>query len=714
MPSPVRADRRSGDRREGGRRISRLLKVRGLTVTDLNPLDRSDQPGEVFERQWRRGVQFRTGVVLVALGLWGVVLQARLVKLQILDHTALLEQAERQQQDSLTLEPDRGSIVDRHGRLLAYSVDAESIGVHPKLVVDPTETTAAVCGALGDCTAEERARLLRTLKARGRPTYIRRARAVAPEQVERVKALKLPGIQIQHDTRRFYPSRDLAAHVLGYVNVDNKGLGGIEYTFDGVMRGREGRALVLVDAKGARIDTLVQSDPVPGATLELTLDLEKQAMVERELRAGVIDAGAKAGSAIVMETRTGALIALASYPTFNPNQAWLANSDAQRNRATQDIYEPGSTFKIITAAAALGEHVVQPNEIIDTGAGSMTLSGRRTIRDTSPHGAISFEDVIVTSSNVGTVKVGLRLGADRLAGYVHRFGFGQRPTRDLAGAVEGLWNPRGLDENGLASLSIGYQIAVTPLQMVTAVNAVANGGVLVEPLILRAIVRGGQREAIASRVVRRAIDPAIAATLTAMLEGVVDRGTAKLAAVPGFMAAGKTGTTEKLTEHGYSETETTASFVGYVPSRRPEYTILVVVDSPQRGRQFGGVASAPVFRRIAENLMLRDGIVPTTHPEPPIVVRDKESLPAPSQSRVAALLPATVTTGGPALMPDVVGLSAREAVGVLQQAGLHVRVSGSGLVMRQTPLPGAAIEPGAWSSLEFSRRSTAPAAEGTP
>jgi cell division protein FtsI (penicillin-binding protein 3) len=710
------SERRAADRRGLERRLSRLLAAFGTRRGDLNPLGRTDRPDEAFETGWRRTVRLRGAVVLCGLGLWGVVLQGRLVHLQVVRHDDLQQQALRQQQDARPLEAQRGDIVDRQGRLLAYSVDAERIGIFPRLTEDRARTVAAVCAALGDCTREERAKLLRDVTTRSTYTPVRRARSLAPEQVARVRALGLRGVAIDHDTRRFYPARDLAAHVLGYVSSDNRGIGGLEHVYDKTIRGVAGEALVSVDANRTAFDSIVRRDPVPGATLELTIDLEAQHVAERELRAGVEASDAKGGTAIVMNPYTGAILAVASYPAFNPNHGRATNPDAELNRAIQTAYEPGSTFKIVTAAAALEERVVRPEEIIDTGPGFIAIPGRaRLIKDDHPIGAATFEQVVVNSSNVGSVKVAQRLGVERMVRYVERFGFGERRAPDFSGVSAGLWDPNNLGASGLASVAMGYQIGVTPLQMVTAVSAVANGGLLMEPRVVGAVIRGGRREPIAPRTVRRVVEPSTAATLTAMLEGVVTDGTGKAAAIPGFMAAGKTGTAKKAGEGGYGANGYMGSFVGFVPSRRPEYTILVVIDTPRKGSYYGGVVAAPVFRRIAEALLLRAGVAPTINPEPPIVVAaGAPRRPVPVAPRTPAILPVVLTSGGPALTPDVRGLSLRQAVGMLQQAGIAARVSGHGRVVRQTPSPGSPVDTGAWSAIELSRDLTMVAPEGQP
>jgi cell division protein FtsI/penicillin-binding protein 2 len=286
-----------------------------------------------------------------------------------------------------------------------------------------------------------------------------------------------------------------------------------------------------VDAKLQRLATRVERAPVPGARLELTLDLAIQHIVERELRRGVLEHRAESGTAVVMNPMTGEILAMASYPTFDPNRPRQATDEDRRNRAVQDSYEPGSTFKIVTAAAALEHGIVKPSDLIDCSPGFISLPGRPPIPEAGRHnyGVISFEDVIVRSSNVGAIRVGLRTGAERLVDYVQRFGFGQRHLRDLAGGTPGIWNPADLNDSGVASVSMGYQIGVTPVQMAVAASAVANGGLLMRPRLVRAVDRTGEREVRQPEVLRRVIRPDTAATLTAIMEAVTDRGTARTA-----------------------------------------------------------------------------------------------------------------------------------------------------------------------------------------
>jgi cell division protein FtsI/penicillin-binding protein 2 len=492
--------------------------------------------------------------------------------------------------------------------------------------------------------------------------------------------------------------------------VENAGLGGIERAYDGVIRGQAGRMLLQVDARHNRMDSRVQVQPTSGATVELTLDLYLQHIAERELRDGVEANHAQGGAAVIMNPQNGEILALASYPTFDPNRYQQYDDDQKRDRAIQDVYEPGSTFKIVTASAALDEGVMKPTDLVDTNPGVIAFPGRKPITEAHGHnyGVLSFEDVIVKSSNIGAIKIGLRVGAERMGRYIRRFGFGQPLLRDVGGGSRGIvWDPGQLNDSALASMSMGYQVSVTPLQMATAASAVANGGTLFEPHLVGAIIHGDRRDPVPPRALGRAIDPATAATLTTIMEGVVERGTATLAKLDDFQVAGKTGTAAKLAGNHYSTTDYNTSFVGFVPSRSPALTILVVVDTPRNGSPYGGTVAAPIFKRIAEAALRQLAVTPTLDP-PPVIVASDLAAAAAAAARVSAPTSAgPVLLEGPAVMPDVRGLSARDALRVLGAVGLTVRVNGSGLVAVQTPLPGEPIESGGKSVLELRR-----AAEG--
>ena len=664
---------------------------------------REPAAAEEFEACWRGAMRRRVLVILAALALWTAGLEARLFHLQVIQHDDMVALAARQQKREMDLIPPRGDIVDRNGQLLAYSVEGQALVADPNAIEDPAGTAAQVCHALGDCDAGKLGAIGRSLARRAGFAYL--DRQVSPDQATRLDALKLPGVRLIPEPRRYYPKLELAAHVLGFVGVDNEGLGGVERTYDDVIRGTKGRMLLQVDARRKGMDSRVQQAPEPGATLELSLDLYLQHIAERELEAGVQANHASGGTAIVMDPQNGEVLALASYPTFNPNAVQQFSQDAIRDRAIQDVYEPGSTFKIVTASAALEDGVFRIGDLIDTSPGVIAFPGRKPIAEDKHHnyGVLSLEDVVVRSSNVGAIKIGLRVGAERMGRYIRAFGFGQALLPDLAGQSRGIvWNPAKLNDSALASISMGYQVGVTPVQMVTAASVVASGGVLYEPHVVRAVIRGDRREPVPVKPLRRVISPETAAMLTTIMEGVVQRGTGRPAGLDDYQVAGKTGTAAKLVNGRYSHTDYNVSFVGFVPSRHPVVAILVVVDTPRNGAPYGSVVAAPVFRRIADAVLRQLAVPSAIHP-PPVVLAD--AAPGVGVRPVVASVerPSLVPAGGPALMPDVRGLSAREALRALNAAGLTVRLRGSGFVATQAPAPGQPVDDGMTSELVLQR-----------
>ncbi len=640
---------------------------------------------------WRPVIKGRLSVAAAILAFWAVALEARLVMLQVVNHDSLVARAERQQMSRLEAPAKRGEIFDRRGRLLAYSVDADTIYAVPTDIEHPAKTAEALCRALDDCSKRDEAQLAERLGRQRAFVYVKRR--ATPLEAKRVAALGLDAIGFMKESRRFYPNRELAAHLLGYVGVDNVGLHGIEATYDSTVRGRAGSLLVQADARRHAFGRLERS-PTTGSTIELTIDEQLQFILERELAAGVAENRADGGSAVIMDPHSGEILAMASWPTFNPNLYSVVDEDHRRNRAVQDLYEPGSTFKIVTASAALEERIVTPNDLIDVRGGSIRFDSR-VINDTHDYGILSFTDVIVKSSNVGAIKVGLRIGPERLGLYINRFGFGRRTSADFPGENPGIvWNPAKLDSSALASVSMGYQVGVTPLQMAAAVSSIANGGTLYEPRVLRAVVRDGVRTPVQSKPARQSIKPETAQTLTTIMEEVVVRGTAKLAKVPGFTVAGKTGTAAKLVGGHYSTTDYNASFVGFVPSRQPLLTIIVVIDSPHAKGHVGGIAAAPVFERIARSSLRYLGVAPTINPEAPILVQRVETNPVEATALIntPAIVPLMPAERDPNVVPDLRGMSGRDALRALAQVGLTARVQGTGVVVDQQPPAGSPLE----------------------
>ncbi|HLG21858.1 MAG TPA: penicillin-binding protein 2, partial [Candidatus Manganitrophaceae bacterium] len=541
-----------------------------------------------------------------------VAIAVRLVMIQGFQNEVWLKRAERQHEKNLSIEAERGAIYDRNGNVLAMSVEVPSVYAIPAAVRDPVGASRRLAPLLGYDP--------KTLaqKLRGEKGFVWLGRKLNPERVSQIGKYKIDGIGIVMESQRFYPKRALFGHLLGFAGVDNQGLEGIERKYDDLLRGERGWLVVERDAYGKPVfpkgfDYIA---PSRGKDLYLTVDEVIQYISERELDRMIEKSRAKGGAVIVMDPWTGAILSMAVRPRFNPNAVGGSAPAEWRNRAITDAYEPGSTFKIVTAAAALEEKVVEMDEMIDCEEGAYAVQGT-VIHDHEPAGVIPFWQVISKSSNVGTVKVAERLGEERLAAYARAFGFGERLGIDLSGESPGLLRPTAQwSKRSLASVAIGQEVGVTPLQMATAASAVANGGWLMTPHLIREAREpraGGVQHAALGRVVRRAapqarrraISEETARELTRILQEVVSKsGTGPLAAIPGYAVAGKTGTAQKIdpATGRYSTDRFVSSFVGFVPADDPVVTILVMVDEPE-GEAWGGSVAAPVFSAIgAETL----------------------------------------------------------------------------------------------------------------
>jgi cell division protein FtsI (penicillin-binding protein 3) len=659
--------------------LRRSIARRRRTATKRPPAD------------WR--VKFRRRVILVsiALGAWALGIEARLATLQILEHADYVARAEKQHLRTIDAPAKRAEIIDRNGRVLATSADADTIYAVPSEIAEPDAVAAKLCSALGDCAARDRQALAERLRHRGPFAYVRRQ--VSPDQRRRVEDLNLDGIGFVKESRRFYPNKELASQLLGYVGIDNVGLGGLEAAYDAEIRGESGSVLVQTDARRHAFSRF-ERPPTAGSTVELTIDEYLQHVAERELHAGVVENHAAGGSAIILDPHSGEILAMANEPTFNPNVYREFDDRERRNRAVQDLYEPGSTFKVVTASAAIEEAVLPLTSLIDTNPGLIRFSATDVVREDASrnYGVLSFTDVIVKSSNIGAIKIGLRIGTQRLSRYVERFGFGHPVSTDFPGENPGIvWDAAKWTERALASVSMGYQVGVTPLQMVSAVSSIANGGELVEPRVIRAFDRDNGRQEVKSRVLRRTVSVNTVSALTTIMEGVVERGTGKRAQIQGYSIAGKTGTAAKLVGGHYSKSDYNASFVGFIPSRNPVVSIIVVVDSPHGAAGFhGGSVSAPIFKRIAEATVQYLGVSRTVDPEPPIVVATGE--PEPPASVPVAPVVSFVADADPGTLPDLRGTSAREAVTRLARLGVSASMSGDGFVVSQEPAAGAPLE----------------------
>lgn len=665
---------------------------------------------------WRHTLKRRLIVAVSLLSLWALAIEVRLGYLQTVLRPELQARAESQHNRTPRAPAKRGDIVDRRGNVLATSVDADSVYAIPSELKDKEQAVKLLCDALGDCAARDRQKLLERFHNQRAFAYVKRQ--ISPEAAGRVAALGLDGVGFIKESRRFYPNKRLAAHTLGYVGIDNKGLSGIESAYDSQIRGKEGAVLVTSDARG-HVFSRVERPPTAGSSIELTIDRYLQFVAEQELHAGVVANRAAGGTAVILDPSTGEILAIANEPTFNPNAFGDSLEAARRNRAVQDLYEPGSTFKIVTASAAIEEHVMSTTAYIDTTPGIIRI-GNRVIDEFRGHnyGVLTFSDVLIRSSNVGAVKIGLRLGGERLGRYVERFGFGRPISPDFPGESPGLvGSPDKWTEDTIASVSMGYEVGVTALQMVAAAGAIANGGELMEPRIVRAVYRDNRRYAVKPRVIRRVVEPSTAAELTTIMESVVTdgHGTAKLAKIDGYTVAGKTGTASKLIDHRYSATENNVSFVGFAPSRKPALAIIVMIDAPHANGNSGGAVAAPIFSRIATSAVRYLGIAPTINPAPPVLVPRAEPSRAAAPPATIGSLPVVtlVSETNPHAMPDLRGLSARDAMRTLMNLGVAAKLSGQGVVLAQDPLPGTPFESGDVSRLQLGRPPAHPRAGDT-
>jgi len=537
---------------------------------------------------------------------FGVIL-FRLVSLQVLQAAELTARADRQHQKSVTLEGVRGAVTDRHGKVLAMNVEVPSIFGVPTSLDSPANAAKSLSSVL-HIRRDDIEKKLRQDKH-----FVWLARKVEPEKGRRLEQLSIDGIGMVMEGRRFYPKGPLLAHVLGFVGMDGVGLEGLERRYESQLHGEKRLTILQRDALGRTVfpKGLREQVPAAGHALTLTIDEVIQYIAEKELEEAVDHARAKSGTIIVMEPQSGAILAMAVSPRFDPNAVASLTADRWRNRALTDTYEPGSTMKVVVAAAALEERVMMPGSMLFGENGRMTVANT-TIHDHEKLGWMTFAQMMQKSSNIGAAKTGILLGQQRLYRYLQAFGFGQRTDIDLPGEVVGLLkSPREWGRRSLASISMGQEIGVTPLQMVSAVSAIANDGVLMKPYVVSGVSdqKGQLVKEVLPQVRRRVVSPATARTLTTILEGVVASGTGTKAAIPGFRVAGKTGTAQKVDPRtgAYSSVLSVGSFVGFVPADAPRLAMIVVIDEPQ-GEAWGGVVAAPVFRRVGEQVLTYLGV----------------------------------------------------------------------------------------------------------
>jgi len=548
----------------------------------------------------RNSTNFRLYFLAGLFVLWCGGICARLVYLQIFRYGTFEQRAQHQQNRTQEVSARRGVIYDRQGRELAMSINVDSVFAIPTEMPNAASTISLIARI----TKQDPRELLARCEASKSFCWL--ARKPDPDISARIRSLNLRGIYFQTESKRYYPKSELAAQVLGYVGMDDKGLSGIEREYEDQLHGRPGEMLISLDARKKWFGS-VEKQPEPGQNIVITIDEKIQYIAERELETAMEQTKAITGTVVVENPRTGEILALANRPTFNPNLSKEIRPERLKNHAVSDVYEPGSTFKLVTIAGALEERVTRPDEMFDCQMGSIVYNGMR-IRDSRPHGLLSVSDVLAESSDVGSIKIGLRLGEDRFYRYIRGFGFGQQTGIELPGETRGLTKPVSRwSKVSIAAISMGQEIGITPLQLVGLISTMANDGVYVAPRIVAATASpqsAPQQISFQPVNERRVISAMTAAQMRQMMQGVVLHGTGTKARLIGYTSAGKTGTGQKAdpATHAYSRTKYVASFAGFAPLNNPAVTIAVVLDSAV-GLHQGGQICAPVFNRIAQQVL---------------------------------------------------------------------------------------------------------------
>jgi cell division protein FtsI (penicillin-binding protein 3) len=675
----------------------------------------------------------RMYVVLTLMSIVPALIVFQVLRIHVADGEELREQGERQTSSFVTIPAIRGAILDRGGRMLAVNTARYDLALDPT-VAGFGNLESSFFERLSKLTGRSAASFRRKVLTRKSPQYVFLLRGIDERQKEAIESWNVPGILLDPSFARRYNYGPTASHVLGHVSADGQGLSGLELQYDSYLNGVDGRRTVKRDRLG-HIKAYVKGkvvEPRHGESLFLTIDLIRQTILEEELARGVAEMGAMRGSAVALDPNTGAVLAMTNVPTYDPNRPTAYDTEARRNAAITDRLEPGSTFKIVAAAAAIEQGIVAMDDSIDTGDGWAVIQGR-TLHDTHANGTLSFEDVIALSSNIGTAKVVSSMKPGTLYQYARNLGFGHPTWIDLPGEVPGLLKrPESWSATTLTSVSIGYEVDVTPLQLATAYAALANGGLLVQPHVVseRRDVTGKITWRARQDSVRRAFRAETARTLLPAFERAVNEGTGTNAQIEGLSVAGKTGTARKVIGGSYAPGAYRASFVGFFPADDPKVVLAVVLDEPESAR-YGGSAAAPIFQRTAQRWiatfpeiaqrMSPDIELPET---PDLPVPDVRGLPAfvaerslrsegfnarvrsnedyfvsvseqnpraGDSTRLSDVVRLVVADGdqvGPDQMPDVRGLSSRNALLWLRSLGIEVTLNDVGTVVAQSPPPG--------------------------
>lgn len=647
----------------------------------------------------RVNVQRRIAIFISCMLIFIIGLCGRIAWVQLVQGAELQERADHQVEESKILQSPRGTIYDRQGKELAVSILTKSLYVDPSQVKDADELANDLAPILGMSVEAIKERI----DVGGGFVWLKRK--LEPEVVAKVRQLindkNLNCLNFEEESKRYYPNDVLAAQVLGFVGTDDIGLDGIELFEDKLIKGKSEKYYVMTDKNNKPIFHSVFSNKSfeKCKNVYLTIDSTIQFIVEQNLDKAMLETKARAITAIVMNPKTGEILAMANRPTFNPNEFQKYTPQEWRNRAVSFVYEPGSTFKAIVAAAALQEGTVRPQQMFHV-PNYVMVSGRRIQNwSNENYGTVTFTDIIKNSVNTGFVQVGMQLGAKKLDEYVHSFGFGKVTDVGLPGEEVGiLFNPNDMRDSDLATMSIGQSIAVTPIQLVTAMSAIANKGMLLKPYILKEVRNADNSIFDETKVteVRQAIPEKTALELTGMLEQVVSSGGGSKASVKGYRIAGKTGTAEKLRDDGsgYLAGHYIASFCGFAPVEDPQITILIIIDDPV-GVYYGGQIAAPIAGQIFEQVLRYMNIKPSSNN------LDLQGMKQNQKIGEIELGAPIVVPQDKVLVPDLQGKSLRQAADELKGIGLGMVPEGTGIATEQSVAPNSIVDPGTEITVYF-------------
>jgi cell division protein FtsI/penicillin-binding protein 2 len=685
----------------------------------------------------------RVRVIQFFLACWLLAICTRLVWLQVKDYDFFIARADKQQRLSVAITPTRGKILDRNGTELACSSEVKSLYINPSLVGDQNLAASQLAKILG----KDRDEIYKRLKSAEKELVVVK-RNLTSQETTQIEALKLNGVQFIPEMKRFYLNGQTASHILGFVDVDENGLSGIERFYDKQIRGQDGRLVINRDAlRRSYSHTLEQS--IPGANVKLTIDAMIQHYAEQALAEGVRKSRAKGGTIVMLKPGTGEILALASFPTFDPNKVADSEAEERRNRAIESFFEPGSIFKIVPYAAALEEKLIRPDTKIFCGNGQIKIADR-IVHDKS-YGTLTAAQALAKSSNVAAIKIGQQLGNERLAAYIDAFGFGKKTDIELPAESKGLirdvkkWNV-----TSIGSIPMGHEVGVTAIQAAAAFACVANGGLWVQPHLVQSITDSSG--AIISEpqiATRQVISATTAETLKSMLEGVVLRGTAKEAQMEGYTVAGKTGTAQKVDKNGrYSNEKHIASFAGFAPVANPEIVCIVSIDEPI-GAHHGGDVAAPVFAQAVSQVLNMLGVRPENDPGSEFIAGDFQTYdiqrmsvgnnisiaePAPQEKEADISEPAPTKSpeiasnatsmkqpqenakpgddqarsDGKIAVPDLKGRGIREALALASSRGLKIQASGEGLITTQSPPAGSYVSKAAICRVQLAKTQAKP------